>query len=133
MVAKILVLIVGLGGFLTTVYWVRQRDLREKYAIGWLGVAALMLFCGLFPEFMIWLATQLRVAFPTLILALCLAVLVPFSFSVSISLSRSHWRNIRITQQLALLEQRLRELETTPTDTPKPTQPPDLRPLTSDL
>lgn len=114
MIAKYLILAIGLAGFATTVYWVRQRELREKYAISWLGVACLMLLFGLCPEFFMWLAYQARVAFPTLALGISLALLVPFSFSVSISLSRMHRRNIRLTQQMALLEQRIRDLESGP-------------------
>lgn len=111
MIAKILILAIGLAGFITTVYWVRKRDLREKYAMGWLGVACLMLFAGVFPELLLWLAYHARVSFPTLVLGLSLALLVPFAFSVSISLSRMHRRNVKLTQQIAILEQRLRRLE----------------------
>jgi hypothetical protein len=111
MTARILILGVGLVASLTTVYWVRKRDLREKYAIGWLGVAGIMLVLGVFPELLTTLAYYARVAVPTLLLAMCLALLVPFTFSVSISLSRAHRRNMRLTQQLAILDQRVRQLE----------------------
>jgi hypothetical protein len=36
-----------------------------------------------------------------------------FSFTVSVSLSRQHRHNLRLTQEIAILEQRLRRLEGT--------------------
>ena len=47
--AELMMLLGGLTAFGLTVYWVRSRDLREKYAAMWLLVAFLLLLCGLFP------------------------------------------------------------------------------------
>ena len=36
--AEFLMLLGGVGAFVMTLYWVRVRELRERYAIGWLAV-----------------------------------------------------------------------------------------------
>lgn len=48
--AERLMLIGGLVAFLLTIHWVRRRDLREKYAVGWLVVAFVLLLIGFFPS-----------------------------------------------------------------------------------
>ena len=35
--AEFLMLLGGVGAFVMTLYWVRVRELRERYAIGWLA------------------------------------------------------------------------------------------------
>ena len=48
--AENLMTLSGCGAFLMTLYWVRVRELRERYAVGWLAVAVLLLLAGLFPK-----------------------------------------------------------------------------------
>ena len=120
MIAEKIMLVIGFVGSFVTVYWVRKHELREKYAMGWLAMAGLVLFFGIFPGVLRQLALLSRVAFPTMVLAITLAILFPFAFSVSISLSRSHRRNIRLTQRLVLLEERFRRLEREATSSTDP-------------
>jgi hypothetical protein len=108
---KLVMMFGGIAAFLLTAYWVRSRNLREKYALGWLGVATLLLICGLFPQILA-IAPTLGLNYPTLIMVAALGVIYVFSFSVSVSLTRQHRHNIRLTQELALMEQRVRALET---------------------
>ena len=109
--AERLMLLGGLAAFALTVSWVRRRSLREKYAVTWLGVATLLLLCGLFPEGIERLAEGARLSYPAAVLFVALAAVYLFAFGVSVSLSRMHRRNILLTQELALLEERLRRLE----------------------
>jgi hypothetical protein len=101
----------GLAAFALTVSWVRRRSLREKYAVAWLGVATLLLLCGLFPEGIERLAEAAHLSYPAAVLFVALAAVYCFAFGVSVSLSRAHRRTVRLTQELALLEERLRRLE----------------------
>ena len=109
--AELLMLVGGVAAFLLTVYWVRGRDLREKYAVVWLLVAFLLLLCGLFPVAIESFADVAHLSYPAAVLFVALAVVYCFSFTVSVSLTRQYRRNVRLTQEVALLEHRLRQVE----------------------
>jgi hypothetical protein len=109
--AELLMLLGGVGAFLLTIYQVRRHELREKYAVGWLGVASLLLFCGIFPQALESLAPTFQLSYAALVLYPALAAIYIYSFSVSIALSRQSRLAIRLTQELALLEERCRRLE----------------------
>jgi hypothetical protein len=109
--AETLMLTGGVGAFLLTLYWVRSRDLREKYAVIWMLVAFVLLLCGLFPDALMWFANTAHLSYPSAVLFVALAVMYVFSFTVSVSLTRQYRKNVRLTQELALLELRLRRLE----------------------
>jgi len=109
--AELLMLIGGLSAFLLTISWVRSRDLSEKYAVLWLLVAAMLLCLGLFPGAFMLLAGKAKLAYPSAVLFVSLAFIYVFAFSVSVSLSRQHRQNNRLMQEIALLEQRVRQVE----------------------
>ncbi len=50
MTAESLMLIGGIVAFVLTAYWVRSRELRERYAVGWMLLATGLLVCGIFPN-----------------------------------------------------------------------------------
>ena len=109
--AENLMLAGGVTAFLLTLYWVRSREMREKYAVLWILVAVLLLLCGLFPGVIKGLAEAAHLSYPALVLFVALALIYTFSFTVSVSLSHQYRRNVRLTQEVAMLEQRLRQLE----------------------
>ncbi len=111
MTAELLMLLGGAGAFLLTVCWVRMRRLRVKYALMWLFLSFLLLIAGAFPVIIKNFAQWARLSFPAAVLFLALVLIYLFSFAVSISLSRLHHRNLRLTQEVGLLEMRLRDLE----------------------
>jgi hypothetical protein len=111
MTAETLMLAGGVTAFLLTVYWVRSRDLREKYALGWLAVASLLLLLGIFPELIMGFAERARLSYPAAVLFVALTLIYLFSFTVSVSLSHLYRRTIRLTQEVAILKQRLGRLE----------------------
>lgn len=111
MTAERLMLVGGVTAFLLTIYWVRNRDLREKYAVVWVLVAFLLLLCGLFPGVVKALADESHLSYPSAVLFVALAAIYCFAFSSSVSLTRQYRRNVRLIQELAMLEQRLRRLE----------------------
>lgn len=101
----------GVGAFAVTLYWVRARELREKYAVGWVGLATALLVVGLFPDLLMTLAERAHLSYPAAVLFLALTVIYLFAFTVSVSLTTLYRRNVRLTQELALVEERLRRLE----------------------
>ena len=109
--AELLMLIGGGTAFLLTVYWVRSQDLLERYAVCWMGMAFLLLFCGLFPRVIESLANAGKLSYPAAVLFVALAAMYLYSFSVSISLTRQYRHTVRLTQEVGILGQRLRELE----------------------
>ena len=111
MTAELLMLIGGAGAFVFTIFWVRLRRLRVKYALMWLFLSFMLLIAGTFPVIIKSFAEWARLSFPAAVLFLALVLIYIFCFSVSISLSRLHHRNLRLTQEIALLEMRVRELE----------------------
>ncbi len=111
MTAELLMLAGGIIAFLLTIYWVRNRDLREKYAIGWMTVAFLLLLCGLFPGLIMAFADASRLSYPAAVLFVSLAAIYVFSLAVSVTLTHQYRRTVRLMQELAILEHRLRTLE----------------------
>ncbi len=109
--AETLMAISGIFSFIFTLYWVRKRELREKYAVVWFFIGLLVLFIGLSPQLIIWFAETAHLSYGVVVLFISLAIIFPFAFSVSISLSRQYRRNIRLTQEMAILEERVRQLE----------------------
>ncbi len=101
----------GIVSFLVTLHWVRSRDLREKYAVAWLGVAVLLLLCGLFPKAIMAIADASRLSYPAAVLFFALSLIYVFALSVSVTLTRHARARARALQNIALLEERVRRLE----------------------
>ncbi len=118
--AERLMLIGGISAFLLTIHWVRTRELREKYAVLWIGSALLLLLCGFFPGVIMGLADSAHLSYPALVLFVALAALYTFCFTVSVSLTRQYRRNARLTQEVAFLAYKLHQLETAMKDAAPP-------------
>jgi hypothetical protein len=112
--AEILMTLGGACAFLLTINWVRSRELREKYAVVWIGVAFALLVIGLFPRLVMYFADSAHLAYPSAVLFIALAAIYVSTFSMSVSLSRQFRRNARLLQEVAIMEMRLRELESQP-------------------
>lgn len=111
--AERLMLLGGMAAFLLTFYWVRSRQLRERYAIGWLLLATLLLICGVFPGIIMRFAEAANLAYPSAVLFISLGAIYSFSFFVTVALTRQHKQGTRLLQEIALLKHRLAELEGT--------------------
>jgi hypothetical protein len=109
--AELLMLLGGATAFLLTAYWVRRRQLREKYAVAWMALASFLLVVGLFPEVLTVSASVAHLSYPAAVLFVALTVTYVFSFAVSVSLSHHYRRAVRLTQEFALMEERVRRLE----------------------
>lgn len=109
--AELLMLIGGATAFCITLFWIRQRALLERYAMVWLAIAGFFLAIGAFPDLVKHFARIAHLSLPAAMMMPVVALIYLFAFSVSLTLSRLHRSNIRLTQELALMELRLRELE----------------------
>ncbi|MDX1969966.1 MAG: DUF2304 domain-containing protein [Planctomycetaceae bacterium] len=110
MTAETLMLAGGVGAFAVTFYWVRSRQLREKYAVVWMTVASALLLMGVFPQVVMRLAEATRMAYSSMVLFLSLGVIYVFSMSVSLSLTRSRRSSVKLMQDLALTRYELDSL-----------------------
>ena len=96
---------------LITLESIRRTHLQERYALLWVGTGIVILVCVLFPRAVVLLRmlTGMRYTQALTAVTFTFLVLVAFHFSISISSSRSN--QARIAQRLAILEERLRNLE----------------------
>ncbi len=97
--------------FLITIEFIRKRHLREEYAILWLltslAIAVLSLWPGLIPL----LSRITGLYYITAVLAIIFVFLLSVLMHYSIVISKVKLVNKELVQRYALLELRLRELE----------------------
>ncbi|HET9324335.1 MAG TPA: DUF2304 domain-containing protein [Gaiellaceae bacterium] len=94
---------------------IRSRKLRERYALLWLGTAGVILVFAIWREGLHQLSKGLGIAYPPnalFVLAMLFVLVLLLHFSTVIS--KLSDRSTTLAQRLALLEERLRELEGTP-------------------
>jgi hypothetical protein len=99
---------------------IRSRKLRERYALLWLATAGVILFFAVWRSGLHNLSKALGVAYPPnalFVLAMLFVLVLLLHFSTVIS--KLSDRSTTLTQRLALLEERLRELEDQPSSPPK--------------
>ena len=91
---------------------IHRGKLSLKYSLLWLGMALALIIAVLFPEVIYWLAGLCGVDLPINMLFTAFAFFsLLMIFSLTSIVSQLNDQNRRQTQQLALLEKRLRELE----------------------
>jgi hypothetical protein len=101
----------GIAAFLITLFWVRNREIREKYAMLWLLASLCLLLLGFFPQSIMELAKVCHLSYVALVLLVGLVLVYTFGFFVSVALTRQYRRNVQLAQQLTLTNWRLRKLE----------------------
>jgi len=95
-----------------TIQLIRKNRLREEYALLWLGASLVIFFLSLFGNIVSRLAAVFSVSYsPTLVLVagLLFALLLLLSQSVIISAQADQMRDL--AQNMALMEWRLRQVE----------------------
>jgi hypothetical protein len=91
---------------------IRARKLRERYALLWLATAAVILIFAIWRSGLHELSKALGVAYPPnalFVIAMLFVLVLLLHFSTVIS--KLSDRSTTLTQRLALMEERLRELE----------------------
>jgi hypothetical protein len=100
---------------------IRSRKLRERYALLWLATAGVILFFAVWRSGLHSLSKALGIAYPPnalFVLSMLFVLVLLLHFSTVIS--KLSDRSTTLTQRLALLEERLRELEGGSRPEPKP-------------
>jgi hypothetical protein len=94
---------------------IRARKLRERYALLWLGTAGVILLFAAWRSGLHELSRALGIAYPPnalFVLAMLFVLVLLLHFSTVIS--KLSDRTTTLTQRLALMEDRLRELDGEP-------------------
>ncbi len=90
---------------------VRRGYLKERYALLWLGVAACGAVVGVFPNIIARLSLLLEFQYLTVVSMFAFIFLMLLVLVFSVVLSRLSERSRELAQEVALLSQRLEELE----------------------
>lgn len=91
---------------------IRKKKVALKYALLWLFSGIVILALAIFPGLLDWVAGLLGVYNPVnalFAIMICCIMLLQISFSVIVSGEKK--ATLRLTQEISLLEQRIRELE----------------------
>jgi len=110
--ARLFLACLGLGILILVINLVRTRKLKEEYALLWLLMAGLLVVTPLGIDLFNGLALAVGVDYPpALLFTLALMVLILILFQFSFNISRFSEQIKSLTQELALANQRIRELE----------------------
>ena len=98
--------------FAVIIELIRRGRLRERYALLWLGTATVILVFGLWRDGLNELADGLGIAYPpNALFALAMAFMLLLLLHYSTVISTLSDRTTTLTQRIAILEERIRELE----------------------
>lgn len=101
-------------GILYIISLIQRNRLELKYALSWLIVAVLVLIMDIFPATMDELALFLGIASPMnmmFFMGFVFLLVIILTLTVTVSIAASSVK--RLTQKIALLEKRIKELEET--------------------
>jgi peptidoglycan/LPS O-acetylase OafA/YrhL len=102
----------GIVLFVTIIWLLKRKHLREKYAILWLLIAVAMPLCFWNVGFVTDVSHYFGIAYPpTLVFMASMMGLLLLTLMLSVIDSHQTDRIIALTQKLALLEERLGRIE----------------------
>lgn len=109
---RILLIILVILGSILAVRMIHRRKLNLSYSLLWIALALLLTIFALFPELVGLLATLVGIDIPLNFVLVAFAFFsLVMMFYLTCIVSRENDRNRTLTQALALLEKRVRELE----------------------
>jgi hypothetical protein len=97
--------------FILVLELVRRRLFKERYALLWLATAGCGVIVGLFPGIIVWFSKVMHVQFLTVFFVLALLFLLGLVLSFSVVISSLSEQNRALAQELALLANRLKDVE----------------------
>lgn len=105
--------LVGSIVFLLMILWsVRQKKLKEAYAMLWVLIGVMMLGVSVYPVVLHWISRYIGIVYPPatlFLLLLCGVIMILFQYSLL--LSRNQERISRLTQEVALLKNEIENLK----------------------
>jgi len=107
----IFALALSLAVVLFLIYLMRKRRLREKYAILWLVLAALVIIVGAFPELVFLLTRAVGVEVPSnLVFAVAIVFLLLVCIQLSTEVTAVQEQTRTLTEEVALLRMDIEKL-----------------------
>jgi hypothetical protein len=111
MTPNILAALTAVVTFIFVFSLLRKGVLREKYAVLWLFFSGAALLFAIFPGLLVWFSGVIGVAEPVnLLFFITVVLLILVSVQLSYELSRHEARIRRLAEEVALLDQQIREL-----------------------
>lgn len=111
MTPNILAALTAVVTFIFVFSLLRKGVLREKYAGLWLFFSGAALLFAIFPRLLVWFSGLIGVAEPVnLLFFITVVLLILVSVQLSYELSRHEARIRRLAEDVALLDQQIREL-----------------------
>ncbi|WP_211746859.1 DUF2304 domain-containing protein [Paenibacillus sp. Marseille-Q4541] len=96
----------------TILFLIRNRKLKEQYALLWLLMSAIMMVLSLFPSLLDELAVRIDIYYaPSLLYLLSVVALLFILLHLTIAVSSLTHRVVVLTQTLGLQEDRIQQLE----------------------
>lgn len=108
---RISMLLVAFIILYVTLEAVRRNALKERYALLWIATGAIFFAFGLNPDLIATLVAISGMHYISTIVVLVFTFLILLAFHVSLALSRTDDDRRRTAQTIALLEERIRQLE----------------------
>ncbi|MBQ6513432.1 MAG: DUF2304 domain-containing protein [Clostridia bacterium] len=112
---RIVLIILVIVTDLYTVRQIRHGRMSLNHSLLWIFVSLILLLFALFPGIAVWLASVVGMELPInmIFLSFSLFSIILFVYLTNV-ISKEDKINRRLTQQIALLERRIRELEENP-------------------
>jgi hypothetical protein len=105
---NITILIIGALLSVSILYLVRKGKMHGPYATWWLLVAVCAIVLSIFPRIIDWAAAQVGVTYPpTLLFVLSVSLILIRMLTMDMALTRKERKIRRLTQKMAILEDRL--------------------------
>ena len=105
-------IIIGVVFLVMMIELIRKNRVTLRYALLWLFSGLVLLVLAIFPQMLNWVAGLIGVYSPVnalFAILLCCGLVLMISFSVIVSGNKK--AEVRLTQKISLLENRIRELE----------------------
>lgn len=110
--ARVLLIALGIGILVFVVNLVRTRKLKEEYAILWLFTGIVLVLLPAVIDLLDAISFALGITYPPAFIGLVAAVCILFIlFQFSTNISRFSERTKVLTQEVAILKERVRRLE----------------------
>ena len=110
--ARIFFMLLGIAVLVFVINSVRNKRLKEEYALLWLFMAAVLVIAPLFIDIIDVVSFAIGIDYPpALIIVLTLVCFVLIFFQISVTISRFSEQIKSLAQELALTRKRLEDLE----------------------
>lgn len=109
---QLFAIVVGVIFLVMMIELIRKNRVTLKYALLWLFSGLVLLVLAIFPQVLNWISRLIGVYSPVnalFAILLCCGLVLMISFSVIVSGNKK--AEVRLTQKISLLENRIRELE----------------------